>query len=47
MSSIPNVSSVYRDLAHIYTNTDLMSKSNEPISYHLDQKVTNEKTSFE
>lgn len=47
MSTIPNVSSVYRDLAHIYTNTGLMAKNNEPISYHLDQKVTNEKTSFE
>ena len=47
MSNIPNVSSVYRDLAHIYSNTENKKKNNEPINYHLDQRVTNEKTSFE
>lgn len=50
MSTIPNVSSVYRDLAHIYTNTGFLGKNNEPISYILDQnqnqRLKNEKTSF-
>lgn len=38
MSSIPNVSSVYRDLSHLYTATNLAPKSQSPSSYSYDQR---------
>jgi hypothetical protein len=35
MSSIPNVSSVYRDLSHIYTTTNYISKDQQIPTYSL------------